>query len=260
MNVVERVVGKCPGLGGVLKLELAVRRDPRRLSRREISAYDRRTREFVGEVAACVLVLCIDGLGMGSSGETHMAHMPVPVPISSTDCGFFSGAAKSLLSRARYSTWWLMSSPSFCASSFGPQYSALPKLWYVLPCSLRYSRIVELIDAVDVTLGQVGERNVLGKISAFVDRRAYLSAKNESLSSLSKRGSYSRHGSSGTCLLRRRYAPIGSHHLDTLLIWRRAGVRFGARHGCGWPLSMSCLETKSCWFCCGVGGLGPPSL
>ena len=66
-----------------------------------------------------------------------MAHIPVPVPTSKTFCGFSSGARKSLLSNARYSTWWLsipvssdgekqfglevyvMSRPSFCLSSLG---------------------------------------------------------------------------------------------------------------------------------------------
>jgi len=60
VDVVERVVGKCPGLGGVLELELTVRRDPGRLGWREIDTCHRRTGKFVGEVAACVLVPCVD--------------------------------------------------------------------------------------------------------------------------------------------------------------------------------------------------------
>jgi hypothetical protein len=32
------------------------------------------------------------------------------------------------------------------------QYSASLKFWYVRPCNLRYSRIVELMDAVELAL------------------------------------------------------------------------------------------------------------
>jgi len=36
-----------------------------------------------------------------------MAQIPVPVPTSSTFCGFSIGESKSSLSSARYIIWWL---------------------------------------------------------------------------------------------------------------------------------------------------------
>ncbi len=60
-----------------------------------------------GQIESCQLISWLVNSPYYASKFSYRAQIPVPVPTSSTRCGFSTGAMKSLLSCKRYIMWWL---------------------------------------------------------------------------------------------------------------------------------------------------------
>lgn len=79
VNKIELVGRISPGEGHVVDLKDTIWGHKRGLDGREVDSSDFGTRIFIGHVTALISIFDLEGL---KDRSTHMAHMPVPVPIS----------------------------------------------------------------------------------------------------------------------------------------------------------------------------------